>query len=109
MMSANRPRPETHVGDFVQANHGGGRVDGIHHVVERDGEGVNVFAVEWSDERPVQTVDDAPCLAVTDVLDLLMVCAFAMSGGSLASICWSVTAPSAICCDMATNSLKNSS
>ncbi len=57
--------------DLVEPGHGGRRVDGIHDVVERDGQRVNVFAVERRHEGPVQPLDDRPGPAVADVLDVL--------------------------------------
>ena len=75
--------------DLVEPRHGRRRVDGVHHVVERDGQRVDVLAVERRDERAVQPVDDGARPAVAAVLDVLDGSALAMSGGSLGSICLS--------------------
>ena len=42
----------------VAARHRGGRVDRVHHVVERRGQRVDVFAIDRRDERPVEALDD---------------------------------------------------
>ena len=42
----------------VAPEHAGGRVDGVHDVVERRGQGVDVFAVDGRDEGGVEPLDD---------------------------------------------------
>ena len=50
-------------------------VDRIHHVVERAGQRVDVFAIERGHERAVQALDDLVGQVVALVLDLLdLVC-----------------------------------
>ena len=47
------------------------RVDGVHHVVERAGQRVDVLAVERRDEGAVQALDDLVGQEVALVLDFL--------------------------------------
>ena len=47
------------------------RVDGVHHVVERPRQRVDVLAIERRDERPVQPLDDLVRQEVALVLDFL--------------------------------------
>ena len=55
----------------VETHYGRRGVDRVHDVVERNRQGMNVFAVQRGDERPVQTVDDRPGPAVAGMLDVL--------------------------------------
>ena len=47
------------------------RVDGVHHVVERPGQLVDVFAINRRDERAVEALDDLVGQEVALVLDFL--------------------------------------
>jgi hypothetical protein len=64
-------RAGAHLVDLVEPQHRRRRVNRVHHIVERDGQGVDVLAVERGDERAVEPVDDGPCAPVADVLDVL--------------------------------------
>ena len=55
----------------VEPDQRGRGVDRVHHVVERAGERVDVFAVERRDEGPVQALDDLVGQEVALVLDFL--------------------------------------
>src|SRR5687767_6955424 len=57
--------------DLVETRHRRCRVDGVHHVVERYRERMNVLAVERGHEGAVHAVDDAARPAVAQVLDVL--------------------------------------
>ena len=99
-MSASRRAPGADLRDLVEPHDRRRRVDRIHHVVERDGERVDVLTIERRDERAVQTIDDAARLSVADVLDVLdrIRLAPCRAGRSTASAS-SVRAPSWICWD----------
>ena len=62
-------RVGTHAIDAIQPDDGGRGIDGVHHVIERAGKGVNVLAIERGDERPVQPLDDLMGQEVALVLD----------------------------------------
>ena len=57
--------------DAVAADHRGRGVDGVHHVVERLGQRVDVLAVDRGDEGAVQPLDDLVGQRVAGLLDLL--------------------------------------
>ena len=57
--------------DLIEADDRRGGVDRVHHVVERPGEGVDVFAIERRDEGAVQALDDLVRDEVALVLDFL--------------------------------------
>ena len=46
-----------HMLDLIEPDHRRRRVDGVHHIVQRSGEGVDVFAIERRDEGAVQALD----------------------------------------------------
>src|SRR5512138_2694033 len=57
--------------DLIEPNHGRRRINGVHHIVERAGKRVNIFAVQRRDERTVEAVNDGPRAAIARVLDFL--------------------------------------
>jgi hypothetical protein len=57
--------------DAIPADDGGRRVDRVHHVVERRRQLVDVFAIDWCNERAVQALDDLVSKRVALLLDLL--------------------------------------
>ena len=69
MILASVARVGSHSVDLIQPDDGRRRVDGVHHVVERAGHGVDVLAVERRDECRVQTLDDLVGQRVALVLD----------------------------------------
>ena len=71
----------------------GGVVDRIHHVVERAGQRVDVFAVDRRHERLVQPLNDLVREEVALVLDFLDLVRFVGDGGSVANISSSSRAP----------------
>ena len=47
------------------------RVDRVHHIVERSGQGVNVLAVGRGHEGAIEALDDGVCEGVAPMLDFL--------------------------------------
>jgi hypothetical protein len=63
---------DCHVSDHVVApRHRRGRIDGVHHVVQRLGQRVNVLAIDRRHKRPVEPLDDGVRQAVALRLNLL--------------------------------------
>ena len=71
MMLRQLARAEADRVEPVEADQRRRRVDRVHHVVERAGQRVDVFAVERRDERAVQPLDDLVRQEVALVLDFL--------------------------------------
>ena len=71
MMCASSRAPGRTRVDVVEPDDRGRRVDGIHHVVERPRQRVDVLAIERGDEGAVQALDDLVGQEVALVLDFL--------------------------------------
>src|SRR5437762_10008345 len=67
------PSPETNRADAISPDDAGRGIDGIHHVVERGRQGMDVLAVDRSDEGAVEPLKDLMrdrVAALFDALDL---------------------------------------
>jgi hypothetical protein len=69
-------RPRRNSIDAIEPDERGGVVDRVHHGIERRRQGIEILAVEWRDERPVEPLDGvvgervATVLGVLDGLDM---------------------------------------
>ena len=70
MSWASSRAPKRTVSEAVEPDDGRRRVDGVHDVVERPGQRVDVLAVERRDERAVEPLDDVVGQDVALVFDL---------------------------------------
>ena len=71
MICASSRAPNRTVSSRYRRIERGRRVDRVHHVVERPGQRVDVFAVDRRDERAVEALDDLVREEVALVLDFL--------------------------------------
>ena len=97
MIRARLARVRADALDLIEPDDRRGRIDRIHHVVERAGQREDVLAIERRDERAVQALDDLVGQDVALVLDFLDLFRLVPDGRSGASISSSSPAPWRIC------------
>ncbi len=71
MMTRQLARTEANRVQPIQPDQRGRRVDRVHHVVERRGQLVDVFAIERRDEGAIEPLDDLVRQEIALVLDFL--------------------------------------